>query len=82
MVKLFERYIELREDMDNIRYERGDDEGIMVRNDVLALKYQTADRHADDAAEEIFETLRTLDELGGIEKVQTTVRVEVGAGGR
>ncbi len=54
---LFLAYIELREEMVNIRYDRGKTEGILVSKDSLALKFQKRHRQAYKIAGRLLENM-------------------------
>ena len=80
MVKLFEEYIEARNKMEAVAVARectGAAGRITNSEDVCATRYQMRRIEADVAAEEIFATLRTLDDLGGIEKFEALCALKI-----
>ena len=80
MVKMLEALNEAREDMVNHRAARqrdGKNGGIMCDTDPLALKYQQADRLADELLEDLLADARVIDDLGGIEKFEQLCELQL-----
>ena len=73
MVSLFEKFIQKREHMESLNGARDAMRTlgrITNSDDRTAIAYQMHANQADIIAEEIFETLRTLEDLGGIKKFE------------